>query len=221
MIVDRPRKEIEAGYSGKLEGKEVANKKTMTSSINKSLDFEKFGEEDELKTPGALTQALKGKTKAEQLQVMQMQIKIRKYVYRVYRPVEGAWLTGKKAELIAKTDELKGLLKEMIKAEQKEIGRRRPSAVAAAPGRAANPFADQLTRQLDQDYQTKVQMAQKQVGALVAQGVFKAPRAGKPQSKQPRKKGRKKKPVEVRKEATEDEQGMVRNDAQFEDEVRD
>ena len=31
-----------------------------------------------------------------------MQIKIRKYVYRIYRPVVGAWLSGTKRELLSK-----------------------------------------------------------------------------------------------------------------------
>jgi hypothetical protein len=51
-----------------------------------------------------------------------MQIKIRKYVYRIYRPVVGAWLSGTKRELLSKVDDLQGLVEEMIKKETKEIG---------------------------------------------------------------------------------------------------
>ena len=55
-----------------------------------------------------------------------MQIKIRKYVYKVFRPVPGAWLSGKKADLVANVNDLVKLVEVMIKAESMEIGRRRP-----------------------------------------------------------------------------------------------
>ena len=105
----------------------------------------------------------------------------------------------------------------MIKAEPMEIGRRRP-LVDAAPTRAANPFADDLTRQLDQKYALEVEMARKTAAALIAAGQFRAPRATKPKSQpnEPRKR-KARGAVPVRKEATEEEQALVAKDAQFED----
>ena len=118
----------------------------MSTSINKALNFARFAADTELKSVGALRKALKkgGKSKAlksqgDRLEVLQQQIKIRKYVYRVFRPVPGAWLSGKKADLLAKVGELTLLVEDMIRNEQKEVGRRRPK-LAAAPDRGANPY---------------------------------------------------------------------------------
>ena len=146
-----------------------------------------------------------------------MKIKIRKCVYRVFRPVPGAWLSGKKADLVAKVKDLVGLVEDMIRAESKEIGRRRP-LVHAAPTRAVNPHADDLSRQLDQKYALEVEIARKTVAALIAAGQFRAPRATKPtsQPKEPKKRGARG-AIPVRKEATEEEQDLVARDAQFED----
>ena len=182
--------------------------------MNKALDFARYGEEEELKSVGAFRAALrKAKTKEGQLQVMQMQIKIRRYVYRVNRPVPGAWLSGKKEDLLKGLPELKKLLEAMIKTEGKEIGRR-PPRVSAAPERAHNPHADSITRELDRKYETQVSLARAQVGKLVAKGEFRAPRAGQPEKA---KRKRKKKAVPVRTEANETEQALVARDAQFED----
>jgi hypothetical protein len=98
VVVDAPSKQIEDGHQGKLERKEVARKDEMSKSINRALDFAKFGNEHGCTTAGALRKALKKgrgkqlKSAEERLQVLQMQIKIRKYVYRIFRPVKGAWL---------------------------------------------------------------------------------------------------------------------------------
>ena len=223
VVVDATSKQIEDGHQGKLERKEVARKDEMSKSINRALDFAKFGSEHECKTVGALRKALKKgrgkqlKSEEERLQVLQMQIKIRKYVYRIFRPVKGAWLSGKKSELLAKVGELTELVEEMIREEQKDVSigglRRRPS-VEAAPGRAANPHADSLTLQLDKQYEVEVEIAQKLVATLVAQGQFRAPRAGRPQQKA---RARRRGGAAVRKEATEAEQELVAEDAQFED----
>ena len=46
-----------------------------------------------------------------------------------------------------------------------------------APCRVISPHDDRLTRQLDQQYSLQVEIAQKQVAALIKQGTFRAPRA--------------------------------------------
>jgi hypothetical protein len=60
-------------------------------------------------------------------------------------------------------------------------------------------------------------MARKTVAALIAAGLFRAPRATKPKSQPNEPKKRKARgAVPVRKEATEEEQALVAKDAQFE-----
>ena len=127
----------------------LRNKLRKAKPVNKALDFARFDDEIEVKSVGALRKLLARKPKEKELELLQMQIKIRKYVYKVFRPVPGAWLSGKKAGLVANVNDLVKLVEVVIKAESMEIGRRRP-LVDAAPTRAANPFADDLTRQLDQ-----------------------------------------------------------------------
>jgi hypothetical protein len=51
---------------------------------------------------------------------MRMQIKARKYVYRVYRPVKGAWRSGKKADLLEKIKEPQGLLEDVVRQEGRQ-----------------------------------------------------------------------------------------------------
>jgi hypothetical protein len=108
-------------------------------------------------------------------------------------PVKGAWLSGKKSDLVANVGELTELVEEMIREEQKDVsigGLRRRPGVEAAPGRAANPHADSLALQLDKQYEVKVEISQKLVAALVAQGKFRAPGASRPQQKARARRGR-------------------------------
>ena len=64
-----------------------------------------------------------------------------------------------------------------------------------------------------------MEIAQKQVAALIKQGTFRAPRATQPNKKKGKGKGKGKgRGKAVRKEATADEQQLVAEDAQFEDE---
>jgi hypothetical protein len=52
----------------------------------------------------------------------------RKYIYRVYRPVKGAWRSGKKADLLEKIKEPQGLLEDVVRQEGRQLGRRRNAA---------------------------------------------------------------------------------------------
>ena len=99
--VEGLRKEaVEEGDRGKLDRKEVARAAAMKSAVNKALDFARFDDEIEVKSVGALRKLLARKPKEKKLELLQMQIKIRKYVYKVFRPVyQGRGSQGRRLTL--------------------------------------------------------------------------------------------------------------------------